>query len=54
MASTCARRGNEFGTVTGRPRRTGWLDLPVLRTATMLNGLDELALTKLDVLDEFD
>ena len=48
------RRGNEFGTVTGRPRRCGWLDLPVLRTAGMLNGLDELALTKLDVLDEFD
>src|SRR5436309_786883 len=42
------RRGNEFGTVTGRPRRTGWLDLAVLRTATMLNGIDELALTKLD------
>jgi adenylosuccinate synthase len=48
------KRGNEFGTVTGRPRRTGWLDLPVLRTASMLNGIDELALTKLDVLDEFD
>ena len=48
------KRGNEFGTVTGRPRRTGWLDLPVLRTAAMLNGIDSLALTKLDVLDEFD
>ncbi|MEO6260504.1 MAG: adenylosuccinate synthase, partial [Thermoanaerobaculia bacterium] len=48
------KRGNEFGTVTGRPRRTGWLDLPVLRTAVMLNGLDSMALTKLDVLDEFD
>jgi adenylosuccinate synthase len=47
-------RGNEFGTVTGRPRRTGWLDLPVLRTAAMLNGLDFVALTKLDVLDQFD
>jgi adenylosuccinate synthase len=47
-------RGNEFGTVTGRPRRTGWLDLPVVRTSAMLNGLDALALTKLDVLDEFD
>jgi adenylosuccinate synthase len=47
-------RGNEFGTVTGRPRRTGWLDLPVVRTSAMLNGLDELALTKLDVLDDFD
>jgi adenylosuccinate synthase len=48
------RRGNEFGTVTGRPRRTGWLDLAVLRTAAVLNGIDELAVTKLDVLDEFD
>jgi adenylosuccinate synthase len=48
------KRGNEFGTVTGRPRRTGWLDLAVLRTAATLNGLDEIALTKLDVLDEFD
>jgi len=48
------KRGNEFGTVTGRPRRCGWLDLPVLRTATILNGLDEIAVTKLDVLDEFD
>jgi adenylosuccinate synthase len=48
------KRGNEFGTVTGRPRRTGWLDLPVLRSAAMLNGLDELAITKLDVLDEFE
>src|SRR6266699_987091 len=48
------KRGNEFGTVTGRPRRTGWLDLPVLRTCAMLNGIDEIALTKLDVLDEID
>ena len=48
------KRGNEFGTVTGRPRRTGWLDLPVLRTSVMLNGLDTFALTKLDVLDEFE
>jgi adenylosuccinate synthase len=46
------KRGNEFGTVTGRPRRTGWLDLAVLRTATMLNGLDAIALTKIDVLDD--
>lgn len=46
-------RGNEFGTVTGRPRRTGWLDLAVLRTSVMLNGIDGIALTKLDVLDQF-
>ncbi|MGH9457831.1 MAG: adenylosuccinate synthase [Thermoanaerobaculia bacterium] len=48
------RRGNEYGTTTGRPRRTGWLDLVVLRSAIMLNGLDEIALTKLDVFDDFD
>ncbi|MEK6374959.1 MAG: adenylosuccinate synthase [Acidobacteriota bacterium] len=48
------KRGNEFGTVTGRPRRTGWLDLAVLRTAAMLNGIDAVALTKIDVLDEFE
>ncbi|HSP17046.1 MAG TPA: adenylosuccinate synthase [Thermoanaerobaculia bacterium] len=48
------KRGNEFGTVTGRPRRTGWLDLAVLRTSVMLNGIDGIALTKLDVLDQFD
>jgi len=42
--------GNEFGTTTGRPRRCGWLDLPIVRYAARVNGLDELALTKLDVL----
>ena len=42
--------GREFGSVTGRPRRTGWLDLPALRYAAAVNGLDGLALTKLDVL----
>ncbi len=44
------KRGDEFGSVTGRPRRTGWLDLPALRYAVRVNGLDGLALTKLDVL----
>ncbi len=42
--------GGEFGSVTRRPRRTGWLDLPALRYAARVNGLDGLALTKLDVL----
>jgi adenylosuccinate synthase len=42
--------GAEYGSVTGRPRRTGWLDLPALRYAVRVNGLDGLALTKLDVL----
>jgi len=42
--------GGEYGTTTGRPRRCGWLDLPILRYAVQINGLTELALTKLDVL----
>ena len=46
--------GREFGTVTGRRRRTGWLDLVMLRHAVRLNSLTEIALTKLDVLDGFD
>jgi adenylosuccinate synthase len=44
------KRGDEYGSVTGRPRRTGWLDLPALRYAVRVNGLDGIALTKLDVL----
>jgi adenylosuccinate synthase len=44
-------RGNEFGAVTGRPRRCGWLDLAVLRYAKMLSGIDSLVVTKLDVFD---
>lgn len=46
--------GNEFGAATGRRRRCGWLDLPLLRYAIKLNGVDGLAVTKLDVLDSFD
>ncbi len=42
--------GDEYGSVTGRPRRTGWLDLPALRYAARINGLDRIAITKLDVL----
>ncbi|MFH1663257.1 MAG: adenylosuccinate synthase [archaeon] len=42
--------GNEFGTTTGRARRVGWLDLPMLRLSHRLNGFDEIAITKLDVL----
>ena len=44
-------RGKEYGTVTGRPRRCGWFDAPLLRHAVRVNGLDTLAVTKLDVLD---
>src|SRR6202142_1388539 len=48
------KRGDEYGSVTGRPRRTGWLDLPALRYAVRVNGLDSIALTKLDVLAGLD
>ena len=44
-------RGREFGAVTGRPRRCGWLDLPLLRYSNMINGTEWLVVTKLDVLD---
>jgi adenylosuccinate synthase len=47
-------RGNEFGAVTGRPRRCGWIDLPLLRYSTMINGISWLVVTKLDVLDEME
>jgi adenylosuccinate synthase len=47
-------QGGEYGTVTGRERRCGWLDLVALRYAARLNGLTQLALTKLDVLSIFD
>jgi adenylosuccinate synthase len=46
------KKGNEFGAVTGRPRRTGWVDLPLLRYSNMINGPSWLVVTKLDVLDE--
>ena len=44
-------RGNEYGAITGRPRRCGWADAVVLRYAVRINGIDTIALTKLDVLD---
>jgi adenylosuccinate synthase len=47
-------RGNEFGAVTGRPRRCGWFDAPLMRYSAALNGIDSLIITKLDVLDQFD
>jgi len=46
--------GDEFGTTTGRPRRCGWLDLVALKYAAKVNGLTELAITKLDILNTFD
>jgi adenylosuccinate synthase len=50
-AQEVRERGKEFGAVTGRPRRCGWLDLQVLRYAKMINGIDSLVVTKLDVFD---
>jgi len=46
-------RGQEYGAVTGRPRRCGWLDLPLLRYSGQINGTEWLVVTKLDVLDTF-
>ena len=46
--------GHEYGTVTGRPRRTGWLDAFVVRYAGLLSGIDYMAITRLDILDGFD
>lgn len=46
--------GQEYGTTTGRPRRCGWIDIPQLRYANMINGFSEVNLTKLDVLTGFD
>ncbi len=48
------REGGEFGATTGRPRRCGWIDLPQLRYSIMLNGVTQITLTKIDVLDAFD
>jgi adenylosuccinate synthase len=47
-------KGHEFGTTTGRPRRCGWLDAVAMRHAVRVNGVDQIALMKLDVLDGFD
>ncbi|MCX6799050.1 MAG: adenylosuccinate synthase [Candidatus Diapherotrites archaeon] len=54
LADKIREKGAEFGTTTGRPRRVGWLDLPMLRTAHRLNGFTEIALTKIDVLAGLD
>jgi adenylosuccinate synthase len=47
-------KGSEYGATTGRPRRCGWLDLVLLRYSARINGVDDLAIMKLDVLDELD
>jgi len=54
VADQLRARGKEYGAVTGRPRRCGWIDLPLLRYAQMINGINWWVITKLDVLDELD
>lgn len=54
IGNLIAKRGNEFGSVTGRPRRCGWLDLVMMRRSVQLNSISSLGVTKLDVLDELD
>jgi adenylosuccinate synthase len=53
MGEMLRNEGHEFGSTTGRPRRCGWLDLPQLKYTVMLNGVTQLAVTKMDVLDRF-
>jgi adenylosuccinate synthase len=48
------KSGNEFGSTTGRPRRCGWIDLPAMKYAIMINGVTELSMMKADVLGDFD
>ncbi|MDD4869774.1 MAG: adenylosuccinate synthase [Kiritimatiellae bacterium] len=54
MGSLLQKEGGEFGATTGRPRRCGWFDAVVARHAVMINGIDFLAMTKLDVLDKLE
>jgi adenylosuccinate synthase len=54
VADQLRARGNEYGAVTGRSRRCGWVDLPLLRYAQMINGVNWWVVTKLDVLDVLD
>jgi adenylosuccinate synthase len=53
-ADALREKGGEYGTTTGRPRRVGWLDLVQVRQAVRVNGLTEIALTKLDILNGFE
>ena len=54
FADKLREAGGEYGSVTGRPRRVGWLDLAILKRIVKLNGVDKLIITKLDVLDDLD
>jgi len=54
IGETLQKVGHEYGVTTGRPRRCGWLDIPLLRYTSMVNGYTAIAVTKLDILDDFD
>jgi len=54
FAQFMRNKGKEFGATTGRPRRCGWLDIVMVKRAVLLNGLKEVAITKLDILDNLD
>lgn len=54
LSAKIREKGNEFGATTGRPRRCGWFDAALAKYSIMVNGIDEIAVTKLDVLDEQD
>ncbi len=53
-AELLREKGGEYGATTGRPRRVGWLDMPLLRYATLIGSVDEIALTKVDILEGID
>lgn len=54
IGETLRKAGNEFGSTTGRPRRCGWMDLVQLKYSIMVNGVTDLCITKMDVLNDFD
>lgn len=54
MGEKLRKEGMEFGATTGRPRRCGWIDIPQLKYTIMINGVTQIIITKLDVLDTFD
>lgn len=54
MGEKLRRLGSEFGATTGRPRRCGWIDIPQLLYTIMINGVTQVVMTKLDILDEFE
>lgn len=54
VGESIRKAGNEFGSTTGRPRRCGWVDLPALKYAIMINGVTELIMMKADVLSDFE